>query len=548
MREGTPAMAELLDAIGQLIETEEDLMRARNLIFGLLTAGAIATLSNVWYETALQAELGARLQPADTGDARLHASAEPATLASAPHFNQLPFKEAVDHFKQLQVMPAGEFAQLEERYRARAFSMGKAQGLTVIRDAHTAISDGMERGTPKRDVMGQLRAAYTSNGEAAPGEHYLSLVYDNATLKSYAAGRWAQLTHPDVVQLRPLLQYRTRHDEKVRASHRALDGKVYPVDHEFWQTYFPPNGHRCRCGVDSLSGRQVAERKLPVEDKMPGKIEVPGYGLVDPMPPPGWRTSPAMQAITDAAGDRARGAVNATPLPHADPAGLVRDDAKRAAVIERFTGMEAAKVEAQLAEVPAFAVEIAPADPGPAEAIVDWHTFAQNDQGAAQLAERLVERRELRTIGERLEVVPRVSFDAALDRVAKPDPEVVWLDAIAERVSPPGRTVGASPEVAIRMRLVRNELGPLLGLLQEVGESRPGDPLAVPVRGAWNPMSCVVCAGDDPTESDQWKAAWRLTRPATAGPGQIVVLARERREGWEARRILVNASLWATLA
>ena len=31
-------------------------------------------------------------------------------------------------------------------------------------------------------------------------------------------------------------------------AHRALDGKCFPVDHPFWHTWFPPNGHRCRCG------------------------------------------------------------------------------------------------------------------------------------------------------------------------------------------------------------------------------------------------------------------------------------------------------------
>ena len=46
-----------------------------------------------------------------------------------------------------------------------------------------------------------------------------------------------------------LLQYRTAHDERVRASHRVLDGITLPKSHPFWQTHYPPNGWGCRCHV-----------------------------------------------------------------------------------------------------------------------------------------------------------------------------------------------------------------------------------------------------------------------------------------------------------
>ena len=64
--------------------------------------------------------------------------------------------------------------------------------------------------------LAELRASYTQNGETDPGESYLSLVYDNAVLKSYGQGRWRQVTHPDVLRLRPFAEYYTRHDDRVR--------------------------------------------------------------------------------------------------------------------------------------------------------------------------------------------------------------------------------------------------------------------------------------------------------------------------------------------
>lgn len=47
----------------------------------------------------------------------------------------------------------------------------------------------------------------------------------------------------------PNLKYQTANDERVRQSHKILDGAIYPVDDPFWDTHYPPNGWRCRCDV-----------------------------------------------------------------------------------------------------------------------------------------------------------------------------------------------------------------------------------------------------------------------------------------------------------
>ena len=58
-------------------------------------------------------------------------------------------------------------------------------------------------------------------------------------------------------------------DKRVRPSHAMLHGKVYPADHDFWASNYPPNGFRCRCCVRSLSARQVEKQGLTVEKAMP---------------------------------------------------------------------------------------------------------------------------------------------------------------------------------------------------------------------------------------------------------------------------------------
>lgn len=55
----------------------------------------------------------------------------------------------------------------------------------------------------------------------------------------------------------------------IGAQYRQWDGKVYPVDHSFWDTHYPPNGWGCRCTICSLSDSDVEERGLPIETDKP---------------------------------------------------------------------------------------------------------------------------------------------------------------------------------------------------------------------------------------------------------------------------------------
>ena len=56
---------------------------------------------------------------------------------------------------------------------------------------------------------------------------------------------------------------------RTRPSHAILHLLVYPVDHEFWKSNYPPNGFRCHCDAITLSARQVERRGLAVQKEMP---------------------------------------------------------------------------------------------------------------------------------------------------------------------------------------------------------------------------------------------------------------------------------------
>lgn len=98
---------------------------------------------------------------------------------------------------------------------------------------------------------------------------YLRAELDTATQAAQAAESWQEFERRKY--LYPNLRYETAGDERVRESHRSLDGTVRSVDDPFWDTYYPPNGWRCRC-------------KVIQTDEAPT-----GNGSVDFDPPKGFR-------------------------------------------------------------------------------------------------------------------------------------------------------------------------------------------------------------------------------------------------------------------
>lgn len=78
-------------------------------------------------------------------------------------------------------------------------------------------------------------------------DRYLRAELQATTAAAQAAESWA--VFESRAYLYPNLRYETAGDERVRESHRVLDGIVKPINDPFWDMYYPPNGWGCRCKV-----------------------------------------------------------------------------------------------------------------------------------------------------------------------------------------------------------------------------------------------------------------------------------------------------------
>ncbi|NCU36119.1 phage head morphogenesis protein, partial [Candidatus Falkowbacteria bacterium] len=93
---------------------------------------------------------------------------------------------------------------------------------------------------------------------------YLEAEYEFAVHSAQSAARWDGLSNDTD---RYWLQYRTAQDERVREDHAALAGTTLPKDDPFWDSYYPPNGWRCRCVAVEVLARdnKLSDSKKAIE-------------------------------------------------------------------------------------------------------------------------------------------------------------------------------------------------------------------------------------------------------------------------------------------
>ena len=209
----------------------------------------------------------------------------------------LPFEEAIWFFSDLVPMTAAEFYALADDMRARAFTVARVSSMDVIMDIYGAVEAAIETGETLADFKGRLSEIMASRGWEGLAPWHAETVFRNNIQTAYSVGRWNRMK--DMAD-RFYGEYDAVNDSRTRPAHAELDEKIFPLDHPFWDTWWPPNGHRCRCGVNPVHKYVAEEQGLKVEtrdftnmliehmDPVTGQ-KLPARPLV---PDPGWDHHP----------------------------------------------------------------------------------------------------------------------------------------------------------------------------------------------------------------------------------------------------------------
>jgi len=202
----------------------------------------------------------------------------------------LPFDEAIAFFADKVPMTIAEFYALADEMRARAFTVARVSSMDVIMDIHGAVEKAIDAGETLADFKGRLSEIMASRGWGGLMPWHAETVFRNNIQTAYSVGRWNQMQD---MGDRVYGEYDAVNDSRTRPTHAALDGKIFPMDHKFWDTWWPPNGHRCRCSVNPVHKYVVEEEGLTVETVDPTN------GLIEPIDPVTGMRLPARPLVPD---------------------------------------------------------------------------------------------------------------------------------------------------------------------------------------------------------------------------------------------------------
>lgn len=205
---------------------------------------------------------------------------------------EMTYEQATDYFKGKLAMSSKDFYKLQDKYRALAFTVSGYSSVKIIQtfqdELTRAITDGISMGQWKSDMDGFLER----NGYTKMHPLQAENIFRTNIQTAYNVGAHEEMTNPAVMRARPYWQYDAVDDHRTRPSHLAMDGKVFPADSPVWDTWYPPNGFRCRCSVSTLSEDEVKRQGLTVETEVPDRVST-GMGYVAMVPDKDFNYNPA---------------------------------------------------------------------------------------------------------------------------------------------------------------------------------------------------------------------------------------------------------------
>jgi len=192
----------------------------------------------------------------------------------------LTMQAAADFWRDKIKLGPAEFKKLSDDAKLRAFSVSNIAKGDELNTVFNSLQAAIEKGISYGDFKKECADIFARRGWTGKREWRVQNIFRTNIQTAYNSGRYqSQKANADVF---PYLQYNAVNDRRTRPTHKAMDGKVFPIDHPFWDTWYPPNGYRCRCSTFSLTERQVERMGLKIETEdptdSPVEIENPRTG------------------------------------------------------------------------------------------------------------------------------------------------------------------------------------------------------------------------------------------------------------------------------
>jgi SPP1 gp7 family putative phage head morphogenesis protein len=201
-----------------------------------------------------------------------------ATFLTAPS----PHEEAVARIADKPVVTRRVFDELLPEFQARAFVVSGvecASTLQRVRDLAAKLPAGGDWDELKAGILDEISPwliTSTDPEERAKQEsaarRRAELILRQNGWQAYAVTNYREMEEQKDVF--PFRQYLSSEDSRVRATHAALNRKIFPADHPFWHNHTPPWEFGCRCDVVPMMADEVDEIRGTEAKKAPEDRQV----------------------------------------------------------------------------------------------------------------------------------------------------------------------------------------------------------------------------------------------------------------------------------
>lgn len=184
---------------------------------------------------------------------------------------KLPFAEQQSFFKGKLDIPTRKWDDLWKDQHAKGFMVAGAYRDDILADFHAAVDKAISKGTTLEEFRKDFDGIVAKHGWSYKGSRNWrsEVIYSTNIRQAYNAGRWAQLTDPEQMEILPYLTYRHGDSRNPRPEHLAWNGTTLPANDPWWNTHYPQNGWGCKCRVYGSTQKEYDAAKKAGKGKAP---------------------------------------------------------------------------------------------------------------------------------------------------------------------------------------------------------------------------------------------------------------------------------------
>jgi len=193
---------------------------------------------------------------------------------------KLPFAEQQSFFKDKLNIPTRKWDDLWKDQHAKGFMVAGAYKADLLADFRSAVDKAVAKGTTLEKFRKDFDNIVAKHGWSYNGSRNWrsEIIYSTNVRQAYNAGRWAQLTDPEQLEVLPYLTYKHGDSKHPRPHHLAWDGITLPHDDPWWNDHFPQNGWGCKCRVYGSTKKEYEAAKAAGKGEAPPSPIDPATG------------------------------------------------------------------------------------------------------------------------------------------------------------------------------------------------------------------------------------------------------------------------------